>query len=361
MTIIPIKGMIGWDVTPQDIASALKEADGEEVMFEVASGGGFVAPGLDIFNQIRNYPGKTTAKLTGYAMSMASYIPLSADRIVAEDNAVYMIHNARGGVFGDHNDILKHGAYMKGLSGVLAARYAKRTGKSLAEIQELMDDETFFFGEDMVTEGFVDEILKTDGDDDKDSAVAVAQAAFEDVEARMSSDPAAAKADMSKAAAMLDSIVATVPNKETDGNSHHNPKKEEQMALAELLSANPSAKAEHEAALATARAEGDQSGRDAMASTIKRVSPFLASKEYPDIIGKTALNVLTGESEMVELTSAVAAVDAVREDQKGQAAADDDTKETKGEQTKTTTRKEGEPASTQADLDEEIAAFKEEG
>lgn len=131
------------------------------------------------------------------------------------------------------------------------------------------------------------------------------------------------------------------------------------MALAKLLSDNPAAKAEYEANLAAARAEGETSGQAAMTATIAKVAPYLNSKEYPPIVGTTALNVLKGESQMMELTSSVAAVDAVREDVASRAAAACLGVDTIGAQT-SAPRADGEPASTQADLDAEIAAYRAE-
>jgi ATP-dependent protease ClpP protease subunit len=308
MKIIQCSGIIGWDVTPQGIRDALRDANGEDVTLEVSSPGGYIAPGLEIFNLIRNYAGKTTAKLTGYAMSMASYIPLACDRVVAEDNAVYMIHNARGGSWGDHNDILGYGAYLKGLSGVIAKQYVKRTGKTMDEIVELMDKETFFFGDEMVEHGFVDEIIETEKDKDNDTALATARAAFDDAFARMSVEHAQARDDMQRAAALLNDVV------QPPAAAGPIPKEVQQMSLNKLLADNPAAKAEHDALVTAARAEGEKAGTAAMAATIEKVAPFLGSNSYPPIVGTTALNVLKGTENMGTLTAAVAAVDAVRED-----------------------------------------------
>lgn len=162
MKTIAISGVIGWDIMPQQVRDFLAEANGEPITATFASPGGFIAPGLEMFNMFRNYPGKTTAILTGYAMSMSSYIPLAFDEKLAEDNAVFMIHNAGGGVYGDHNDILKYGGYLKGLSGVIAKQYVKTTGKSIEEITAMMDDETYLFGKEMVEaeKRIDDEVLK---------------------------------------------------------------------------------------------------------------------------------------------------------------------------------------------------------
>jgi len=204
MKRIEISGVIGWDATPEMLREQLNEANGNPVELVVSSPGGFVAPGIEMFNLIRNYEGETTARLAGFAMSMASYIPLAADRVVAEDNAVYMIHNARGGVLGDHNDILKYGNFVKALSNLLASAYFKKTEMSADEIRQLMDEETYYFGQEMVDAGFVDELIETDSDSNDDSAKAAAVVAFKDCQERMAKDHEAVKEDIDRVAALAD-------------------------------------------------------------------------------------------------------------------------------------------------------------
>jgi len=200
MREIAISGIIGWDVVPQDLRKELDKANGGPVEIVINSPGGLVSDGIEMFNMLRNYKGETSARLSGYAMSMASYIPLACDSIVAEDNAVYMIHNVRGGVWGDHNEILKYGAYTQGLSRVLAKAYARRTGAGLDDICAQMDAETFFFGDEMVESGFVDSLVESQEETDKEAALSTARAAFESCHKTMASTDLAA--DLTKAAAL---------------------------------------------------------------------------------------------------------------------------------------------------------------
>jgi ATP-dependent protease ClpP protease subunit len=349
MKKIAITGIIGWDVTAQDIREALRAAAGEDVTFEISSPGGLVSTGLEIFNLIRNYSGHTTAVLSGYAMSMASYIPLACDRVVAEDNAVYMVHNARGGVWGDHNDILSYGAYVKGLSGLLGKQYVRTTGKAAAEVTGWMDKETFFFGEEMVEAGFVHEIIATDKDKDKAAALAGAQAVFGDTMARLSKDAAQAREDMIKASSILN--VATQPPAPAG-----KPQKEvQQMALAELLAQNPAAKAEFDAALAAARTEGAQAVR----TTIAAVTPILESAVYPAAIKAVAVKALKGDTSADTLTTTVAVFDAMKEEQAAAAAAAETgaTPPTPPQQPAATIDP-AKPISCQEELDAEIARAK---
>lgn len=206
MKKINISGVIGWDATASALREELQSADGSPVELIISSPGGFVSDGLEMFNLIRNYPGETTAVLSGYAMSMASYIPLAANKIIAEDNAVYMIHNVRGGVFGDHNDILNYGATTKGLSKLIAKAYQRKTGKDMLEIERMMNDETYLFGSDMVDHGFVDSIIETECDKDAETARAMAHVALNDCNRRMSADITAIKQDLASASALMNAM-----------------------------------------------------------------------------------------------------------------------------------------------------------
>lgn len=320
MRIIPITGVIGWDVTEQGISDELAAANGGPVEFHFSSPGGLVGAGLGIGAQIRNYPGETTAVMTGYAMSMASYLPQCCDKRVAMDDAVFMIHNARGMTWGDHNDVLKYGTYLKGLSGVIAKRLSKCSGNDLAAVAEWMDNETFFFGEEIVSAGFADEIRQTQKDKDKDTSVATATAAYEQAVALMTKEATAVREDLNKAMAMnlSDELPIIVKPPAAAGTKQE---EVQQMNLTELLAANPAAKVEHDALIAQARTEGEKAGSAAMAAKIEKVTPFLASASYPPTVGALAIKVLKGEESEATLTTVVSTLDAVREDAATKAAA----------------------------------------
>jgi ATP-dependent protease ClpP protease subunit len=181
----------------------LESANGDDIKLEISSPGGFVYDGIDMFNQLINYSGKVHTHLTGLAASMASYIALAGDRITAESNAVYMIHNPSGGLYGaDYREAQKYADYMKGLTALMAKTYAKRTGKSERDIRKLMDDESFYFGAEMKEAGFVDEIFELEKRESKDDAVAYAKLAFDDCIMKMKTLDKS-KEDMIKVAAIL--------------------------------------------------------------------------------------------------------------------------------------------------------------
>lgn len=207
--VIPLSGPIGFVINAKDVRAELKKAKGGPVEFHVNSPGGFVFEGIEIFNLIRDYPGHTEARITGIAASAMSYVVLAADKVSAYDNASFMIHNALALVIGNHNDMRKTADRLESLTNLLAKAYVNKTGKSLADIKTLMDDETFLFGDEMLHEGFVDEIIENPNDgeqeQDKDAALVIARASIESCLNKMR-ESEAANVDFERAVAYLDAM-----------------------------------------------------------------------------------------------------------------------------------------------------------
>jgi ATP-dependent protease ClpP protease subunit len=178
MKTIVISGEIGWEVWPEDIRRQFDAAGGEDVELQISSPGGYVYDGIEIFNIVKNYVGKVTAKLVGLAASMASYIPMAADKVIAESNAVFMIHNASTVTAGDHRDLRHDADVLEGFTNLLSKKYIEKTGKSAADIRALMDAESWFFGSEIKDAGFADEIVNSEKDEDKASAILTAKATF---------------------------------------------------------------------------------------------------------------------------------------------------------------------------------------
>jgi ATP-dependent protease ClpP protease subunit len=216
-TII-IDGVIGWDTYPRGIRNQLDDAKGEDIIIEISSPGGFVFDGLEIFNLLKNYEGKVTTHMMGLAASMASYIALAGDYIKIEKNSVFMIHNARAFQVGDQNALRKTADVLEGISNLLAHEYVNRSGKSFDEIVELMNNESFFFGDEIVKEGFADEIIESDKKPDKKQAIALAKVSIENcISAMKKSDNI--NSDFEKVAAFLnENLKNEILNESTDDN-----------------------------------------------------------------------------------------------------------------------------------------------
>lgn len=160
MKSIYISGEIGWDVLPKDITEQLNEAKGEDLEINIASPGGYVFDGIEIYNAIRGYKrqysdAQIIANMRGIVASMASYIAMNPaiDILTAEDNAVFMIHNVWGIAVGDYNEMQKTAEIFEGLTNILVEQLTEHYGREEIErIQEFKNDRTL----DRIKTGYYD-------------------------------------------------------------------------------------------------------------------------------------------------------------------------------------------------------------
>ena len=178
MKKIKIQGEIGWDVLAQEVETDLLNTSGD-IEVEIDSPGGSVFEGVKIFNLLRDYKGgKVTVVINSVAASMGSYIAMAGDEVKVYDNATFMIHNPWTIEVGDYRDFEKTAETLKGLTNLLKAKYVEKTGKNETEIESLMNDESWFFGEEIVNAGFADEVIETDKQEDKQALIALAKERF---------------------------------------------------------------------------------------------------------------------------------------------------------------------------------------
>jgi len=179
MRKIVIEGEIGWDISASGVINQLKDMSGD-ITVEINSVGGSVYQGVSIFNALFEYnKGHITTVNKGMAASMASYIMLVGDTIKSFSNATYMIHNAITFAYGNANELKKTANHLDALSTIIANKYVDKTGKSLEEVKQMMDDETFLYGNEMLEHGFVDEIISVEKNTSRESAIAMQQNEFQ--------------------------------------------------------------------------------------------------------------------------------------------------------------------------------------
>lgn len=174
MNNILIDGIIGgWDVDAREIVSQLNEAEGD-VTIKLNSVGGSVIEGITIYNAIREYnKGTVTVEIGAVAASIASYIALAGDKVIAHSNSVFMIHLAWLPVAGNYNDLRKAADISEGLSSIIANAYVAKTKMEKSEAIDLMTKETFYYGAEMKDAGFVDEIIDAENKSTKAEALSV--------------------------------------------------------------------------------------------------------------------------------------------------------------------------------------------
>ncbi|HEY3679044.1 MAG TPA: head maturation protease, ClpP-related [Bradyrhizobium sp.] len=132
------------------------------IHLRINSPGGDVFDARSIATAISQHDSKVVAHVDGLAASAASYIAIAADEVEMAPGSFLMIHKAWTFAYGNSEDLLATAALLEKIDGSLAADYAKKTGKSSAQIDEWMSAETWFTAEEAVAEGFAGKVSEED-------------------------------------------------------------------------------------------------------------------------------------------------------------------------------------------------------
>ena len=160
-----IEGVIGWDTTSAEFKNQLSKQKGD-IAIALNSGGGSIYEGIEIHNAIKAYDGKVDIKVGALCASMGTYVAMAGDSVEVQDNSTFMIHNGWTFAMGDHNALRKEADNLEALSNILAKAYVKKTGKKEDEVKASMDTETFYYGQEIVDEGFANILIDVDVDED---------------------------------------------------------------------------------------------------------------------------------------------------------------------------------------------------
>ena len=148
-------GEIGVDITSTDVKTLLAAMDtSDDLLVRIDSPGGSVFQGFSIHESLSQYPGDKQAVVESAAMSIASYILTAFDNVAIARNGYVMIHNPNMAMDGDDEAFTKAAADLTKYKSTMVSDYAQRTGKSEAEILELMKAETYLNADEAIEMGF---------------------------------------------------------------------------------------------------------------------------------------------------------------------------------------------------------------
>lgn len=177
MKEILINQEIGWwGVTANSIREQLADAGDDDIKFVIDCPGGDCFEGISIYNVIRdfvrNHSNRITSYVQGMGCSAAAWIACAANsvnkdnKIIVEDNSIFMLHNCWGVAIGDHREMEKSADFSKRIDSLIISMLSARSGKDSKEITKLMDDETWYFGNEIFEAGFCDEVISNNSGSD---------------------------------------------------------------------------------------------------------------------------------------------------------------------------------------------------
>ena len=156
-------------VAPESFVKAVYAVDpSHTINLRVNSPGGSVFAARAMEQALRAHKGKVVVHIDGLAASAATFVSMAGDEIVMSKGAMFMIHKAWTGMWGNAEDLRKEADLLDKIDGTLAETYADKTGKDIAAITEWMAAETWFTAQEALTNGFVDRIYgNTDAPEDE--------------------------------------------------------------------------------------------------------------------------------------------------------------------------------------------------
>lgn len=169
---ITINEQIGqsWDgsgMTASRMAGLLNKMGGKDINVSINSPGGDIFDGISIYNQLLDYAGSVTVKITGLAASAASIIAMAGDNIQIARSAFLMIHNSWSVVMGNKEELIKAADVLSQIDSAMTDVYAEKTGIDSKKISKMMGADTWLSGQDAVDQGFADAVFNAGNSESK--------------------------------------------------------------------------------------------------------------------------------------------------------------------------------------------------
>lgn len=168
-TEMVIDDVIGpwFGVTAKKFMGDLRAINTPNIVLHMHTPGGEVFDGLAIYNALVEHPAQIEVRIDGVAASIGSVIAMAGDKIVMAKRSSIMIHEPFGMVAGqgdadDMRELSRDAGAMAGrldaMGDMIAGIYADRAGGEIAEWRARMRAETWFWPDDALEVGLVDEI-----------------------------------------------------------------------------------------------------------------------------------------------------------------------------------------------------------
>lgn len=151
----------GDEVTPKEVNDMLKAIGDNvaEITVRINSPGGDVFAGMAIHSMLKRHPAKITAYVDGLAASIASVIPLAADKIVMPKGSMMMIHRPMGSIRLSRSEALRQRAdLLDKIESEMTDLYSAKSGLTAEQLKPLLEAETWYTADEAKAAGLADEV-----------------------------------------------------------------------------------------------------------------------------------------------------------------------------------------------------------
>lgn len=157
-----------WDgdcVTYRDFISELNGLGNKKAInVSINSAGGDVFAANAIYTALSMNAAAVTGTVLGICASAATIVLMACDSRRIARNAILMAHNPSVSLYGAYqaDDLMKLAEVTNTVKKSIVAAYMERLGKDEEEISRLMDEESWYVGQEAIDAGFCDELVETD-------------------------------------------------------------------------------------------------------------------------------------------------------------------------------------------------------
>lgn len=138
--------------------------DKKSINVMIQSGGGDVFAANAIYNALILNKAKITGTIIGICASAATIILMACEERKIAKNAILMAHNPTISLWGSYEteELLKLAEVTNQVKKSIVAAYMERLDKTEEEINQLMDEESWYVGQEAVDAGFCDSVIEAD-------------------------------------------------------------------------------------------------------------------------------------------------------------------------------------------------------
>ena len=130
----------------------------KNITLRINSIGGDVFEAQAMYNYLKSHPANITVRIDGLAASAASVVAMAGNKIIMPSNALIMIHNPAGGVYGEAEDMRDTAEILDKIRDTIANVYVAKTGLEREKVIAMMDAETWLDANEAHELNFCDEV-----------------------------------------------------------------------------------------------------------------------------------------------------------------------------------------------------------
>lgn len=146
----------------QSVVRLLRGNKQRDVVARINSGGGLAFDGIAISNAFREHSGNVTTVIEGIAGSAASLIAIGGKRVLIHENALFFMHRASLGVYGNIDALDEAKGWLDRIDESIAKMYRAKSNRGLDRIHEMMKgrgDGSVLSAKEAMENRFVDDII----------------------------------------------------------------------------------------------------------------------------------------------------------------------------------------------------------